>query len=456
MSTKIPVVALVGRTNVGKSTLFNRLAGKNIAVVEDLPGVTRDRNYALAARFEKPFFVVDTGGLAGEQDPRLTDEVLKQTESAIKEADLIVCMYDGISGLHPDDRIVTRIVRASKKPVIWVANKCEKPGVEIEANELYQLGIEDLIFISAEHNRGVKQLVLAIEDKIEKTVVNEEQPIEDDSIKVAIIGKPNVGKSTLINRILNQERVVTSDIAGTTRDSVYIDLVREGQKYTIIDTAGLRKKAKVSEESLEYAFNTKTLSALVESDVVVLMIDATAGAPSEQDTKIAGLAHERGRPLVIVINKWDLVEKDHRTVKEYSDLVYDTLKFVHYAPIIFISALSGRRCPSVLEKAKNVYDAAQLKIKTSDLNNILSKAFEMKQAPAYRGQILKMLYATQINVAPPTFLLFMNFPKKVNFSYERYLKNCLRKHFPFEGSDIRLVYRKRSNNDVKKARSNDD
>jgi GTP-binding protein len=446
MNKNIPVVALVGRTNVGKSTLFNRLAGKNIAVVEDLPGVTRDRNYALASRYTKPFFVIDTGGLAGEQDPRLTEEVLKQTESAIKEADLIVCMFDGMAGVHPDDRAVTRIVRASKKPVIWVANKCEKPNVEVEANELYQLGIDNLHCISAAHNTGIKQLVLAIEDKIETATMDDAEKSEEHAsraIKVAIIGKPNVGKSTLINKILNQDRVVTSDVAGTTRDSVYIELTRDGQDYTLIDTAGLRKKAKVDQETVEYAFNTKTLSALVEADVVVLMIDASAGAPSEQDTKIAGLAHERGRPFVIAVNKWDLVEKDHRSVKEYTDLVYDSLKFVHYAPIVFVSALSGRRCPSVLQKAKEVYDTAHQKIKTSDLNNILNKAFEMKQSPAYRGQVLKLFYATQINTAPPTFILFLNHPRKVNFSYERYLKNCLRKHFSFEGSDLRFVFRKR-------------
>ena len=446
MSPKIPIIAIVGRTNVGKSTLFNQICGRAQQIVKNEHGVTRDRAYAFVKRFSFPFNLIDTGGMIGEENENFADIIRQQSELAINEADLIFAVFDGVEGIHPYDEQVVGFLRKAKKPVVWIVNKCEKPSTVIDASEFYSLGIEDPQFISAAHNDGVKDLVKKAQEilKVKDFSITPEE--EDSTIKVAIIGRPNVGKSSLLNRITGDQRVVTSDIAGTTRDSVNITITRDGQDYEIVDTAGLRKKKKVDDTSIEEESNWRTLRALSESDVCVLIIDATQGLPSEQDAKIAGLIHERGRGLIIVVNKWDAVEKDHKTVKAFETNIYDTLKFVGYAPILFVSALTGRRCPSILEKAKEVHASSGLRIKTSELNAIMEQAFHSKPPPVYRGEPVKLYFSVQTSVRPPSFVLFVNHPRELNFSYERYLKNFIRKKYPFAGVDVRIMFRKKKSN----------
>lgn len=448
MSKKhIPTVAIVGRVNVGKSTLFNALLGHRSAIVEDHPGVTRDRHYKLVSRYAQPFILIDTGGIVGDDDEEMQSLVRSQAEIAIAEADTIIAVFDGIYGVHHDDRAVADILRRSGKKIIFVINKCEKPIVESQAAEFYALGIDELRCISAAHNVGVPDLVREIMAAIEAPENADAIPMtaeEDKPIHVAIIGRPNVGKSTLINRIIGVDRLVTAPLAGTTRDSIDIELTRDGQRYVITDTAGLRKKARIEDHTVERYSNLRSLKSLVRSDVAILVLDATDGVPGEQDAKLAGLVHERGRSLVIVINKWDAVEKDHKTVHAFTDMIRRTLKFVPYAPILFVSALSGRRCPAVLETAGKVHQNGKERIKTSELNRVVKRAFERKPPPAYRGEPVKFFFATQVDTSPPTFVLFLNHPRRINFSYERYVRNQIREEYPYEGVDIRLILRKRS------------
>lgn len=462
MTEKIPTIAIIGRTNVGKSSLFNALVGKKVSIVEDFPGVTRDRNYSLVSRFGFPFTLIDTGGLVGEEESNpLHIAVREQCEVAIQEADLVLCVFDGIHGVHPLDAEVVDHVRRSGKPVIWIANKCEQPVTQSAAAEFYSLGFDDLLFVSAAHKHGIKELAEAIRVALGATVA----PVAleprttteaENTIRVALIGKPNVGKSSLLNRIIGEDRVVTSDIPGTTRDSIDVVLTRDGQRYEFVDTAGLRKKAKVADESVEESGNIRTLRALAKCDVAVLVLDATIEAITEQDTKIAGLVHERGRGLIIVVNKWDAVEKDHRTVHDFTQMVLSGLKFAQYAPILFVSALSGRRCPSILETAKEVFLGTKVRVQTSDLNRILGRAFSSKPPPVYHGEPIKLYFATQIGTAPPSFVLFVNHPKRLNFSYERYLKNILRQHYPFPGLDIKLIFKKRTSKEDRRETGRED
>jgi GTP-binding protein len=444
MSSKIPVIAIIGRTNVGKSTLFNAIAGRRLSIVDDSHGVTRDRNYAYLHRYELPFSLIDTGGLIGEEDSELQDAVRAQAEVAIQEADLVLAVFDGLYGPHPHDGDVVDLLRRSGKPVLWVINKCEKPMTEASSSEFYALGIDELTCVSAAHKLHVDKLVEKTREVLEPLGFKKGARDASTAVRVAVLGKPNAGKSTLINKILGEDRLVTSDIAGTTRDNIDISLTREGKDYVIVDTAGLRKKSAVESLTVERYSNLRALKALVACDVAVLVLDGTLGAPSEQDAKIAGLIHERGRAMIIVVNKWDAVEKDHQTVKAYERAVYEQLKFARYAPILFTSALTGRRCPSVLETVQSVYDAGQQRIPTAELNKVLSEAFMRKPPPVYRGEPIKLFFATQTEIAPPTIVLFVNYPKEINFSYERYLRNALRKHYPYVGNDIRLVLRKRT------------
>ena len=451
-SKRIPTVAIVGRTNVGKSTLFNAFLGRRVSIVEDTPGVTRDRHYALIKRFEFPFTVIDTGGLVGEEGTGLEDQVRNQAEIAIEEADLVICLFDGIDGIHPQDSDVVDILRRSGKPVLWTVNKCEKPLTQTYAAEYYQLGIDEIHFVSAAHQVGVTELAESIGEALEinPEEIPDPEKTEETIIKVAILGKPNVGKSSLINRILGEERLVTSDIAGTTRDSIDAFLTRDGQKFQIVDTAGLRKKANVDHESVERYSNLHALKSLASCDVAVLVIDGSQGLPTEQDTKVAALVHERGRGFIIVVNKWDDVEKDHRTVKAFEEGIRGIMKFTPYAPILFVSALTGRRCPSILQKVKEVYLSSTTRIKTGPLNKVLGRAFEIKPPPVYRGAPVKMFFATQVSVAPPEIVVFLNHPDKLGFSYERYIKNSLRKEFPFEGTDIKIIFKRKKESEVRK------
>ncbi len=440
----IPLIAIVGRTNVGKSTLFNLLSHQNLAVVADRPGVTRDRNYVVLNNYRRPFSLVDTGGLLGEENNKLATAVTEQTEIAIHEADLILAIFDGKNGHHPLDLEVVDLLRRSNKPVLWVVNKCDGKDFETRATEFYNLGLEELHLISAAHNQGIRDLFKAIWDKLfifdQKELKPEE---EDNTIKVAILGKPNAGKSTLVNKLLGEQRQITSPIAGTTRDSVNITLTRDGQDFKLIDTAGLRKQRNIGKETMEQIFSFRTLKSLAECDVAVLMLDGEEGIPTHQDAKIADLIHQRGKGLVIVVNKWDAVEKDHRTVKEYQDQIKQVLQFCSYAPIVFTSALTGKRCPSVLEAVKKVYEAGKLRIKTNEINNIVEAAIQKNPPPIYRGLPVKFYFATQIDGNPPTFVLFFNNPKRITESYTRYLKNYIRAQHQYIGYDIKIITRKR-------------
>lgn len=478
----LPTVCIVGRTNVGKSTLFNALAGRRKAVVKDQPGVTRDRYYEVVTRFDSPFALVDTGALVGEEDLVLSEAVRAQTQLAMKQSDLIIVVFDGLHGLHPLDSEVVDLVRQMERPTIYVANKCEKPSAALTATELYGLGIEEILPLSAAHRRGIKDLVAKIDslvgsselvselaeeqDGIEGDVENlaeehaeqiSEQDTEEDTevcpapfedpnraINIAIIGKPNVGKSTFVNRLLGEERMITSPIAGTTRDSIKSELVRNGRRFEIVDTAGLRKKAGVKDESVERFSNIRTLRSLAQSDVAVFLLDAAEGVPTEQDAKIVGLAHEKGKSIVIVVNKWDLVEKDPRIAEAYRHAIRTEFKFAAYAPVIFVSALTGQRCLSVFDEVTTVVEAAKVRLSTSEVNRIFTQAFTLKPPPVYRGVPIKLLYATQISTTPPTFAVFVNHPDRLRFNYERYLKNCIRRVHPFPGNDVRILFRRRS------------
>ncbi|MCB0310450.1 MAG: ribosome biogenesis GTPase Der [Bdellovibrionales bacterium] len=445
MNSKIPVIAIVGRSNVGKSTLFNALAGRRLSIVENVAGVTRDRNYAYVNRHDFPFTLVDTGGLVGEEGSEFENAVRTQANIAIQEADLIIAVLDGLHGTHPLDSEVAEVLRAQSKPIIWVANKCEKPVTAQAAAELYSLGIEDLHCISAAHNLGLRELLGKIKQELGEPVTpDQENNSEQGALKLAIIGKPNVGKSTLLNRFLGVERAITSDTAGTTRDTIKIHVTENDRNFIVFDTAGLRKKARIAPGTLERYSNLRSLRALAECDVAVILIDATTGAPSEQDLKIAALAHERGRGVIVAVNKWDAIEKDHRSVKQYQELIRKSLKFIPYAPIVFVSALSGRRCNQILQKAAEIYDAAANRIATSELNRLLNYAVQKKPAPLYRGEPVKLYFATQVSTHPPEIVLFFNYPDRLNISYQRYLKNIVRKSFPFEGYDIRLRLRKKT------------
>jgi GTPase len=440
---KIPTVAIIGRTNVGKSTLFNTLTGRKLAIVEDAPGVTRDRSYALVTRGEVPFTLIDTGGIVGDEDPELRHLVRRQAEIAIQEADLILALFDGLEGVNPLDYEVVELLRRSEKKVLWVINKCESPSQQLIAGEFYALGIDALVFISAAHKVGLSEIVEAVDEEFKEFQKNTDPFEKDETIRVAIVGKPNVGKSTLVNKLVGAERVVTSEIAGTTRDSIDVSIVREGQHYTFVDTAGLRKKARIDDHTVERYSNLRALRSLVQCDVAVLVLDATEGIPSMQDAKIGGLIHERGRSFVIVVNKWDAIEKDHRTVKAYEDAVYEVFKFARYAPIVFLSAATGKRCPALLTAIKEVYEASKIRIQTSELNRVLKVAFERRPPPVYRGEPIKFFFGTQVDAAPPTFVLFLNHPTRINFAYQRYIKNQLRETYPFPGNDIKIHLRKR-------------
>jgi GTPase len=463
MSTKIvPIVAIVGRTNVGKSTLFNSLIGKRKSVVEDYPGVTRDRIYHEVYTDNLIYRLVDTGGLVGEDENPLQTSVREQAQIAIAESSLLLVLFDGQAGPSVLDEEVVRFIQRSNKSVIWIANKCEKPAVGRSAIDFYSLGIDNIVTISAEHNLGLGELKAQIVDTLlsqegssryrsmdsKDEMDGEEENPEDSIIKVSIIGRPNVGKSTLLNKILGEDRAVTSDVPGTTRDSLDVEITRDGRKIQFIDTAGLRRKSKVEDQGVERYGNLRSLKALVQSDVAILVLDGNGDLGSLQDSRLAGLADDRGRGLIIVVNKWDVVEKDHTTVKAYKDYIAEHFKFARYAPTLFVSALTGKRCPSIIDEVFKVYDAARIRIPTAQVNKTMIAAFEKKTAPIYRGAPIKLYFASQIGITPPTFVLFVNYPKKINFGYARYLKNIFRKEFGFYGVGIKIYFRKRrSKND---------
>jgi GTP-binding protein len=433
-----PIVAMVGRPNVGKSTLFNRLAGKRISIVEDTPGVTRDRVYAEAEWLSYNFTMIDTGGIEPESDDVIVKQMRRQATIAIETADVIVFIVDGKEGVTPADQEVANMLRKSKKPVVLVVNKVDSLKEEDNAWEFYNLGIGDPITISASQGLGLGDML----DKVVENFGNSELEAEEDEyVRIAMIGKPNVGKSSLINRLLGEERVIVSNIPGTTRDAIDSYLENELGKFILVDTAGVRRKSKVKAEIERYSV-IRTLTAIERADVCILMIDATEGI-TEQDEKIIGYAHEMKKAIMVIVNKWDLIEKDDKTMEKFKKDLQQNLKFLAYAEYLFISALTGQRTHRVLEIAKKCYDNYNKRVSTGILNDVISKAILMKEPPIVALKRLKIFYATQVATRPPKFVFFVNDTNARHFSYERYLENQLRNSFDFKGTGIQIEYRER-------------
>jgi GTP-binding protein len=432
-----PILAIVGRPNVGKSTLFNRIAGSRIAIVDDTPGVTRDRIYAEAEWLNKPFTIIDTGGLDPDSDDMLTKNIFRQAEAAIESADVILFLTDMKTGATEADKDVADILRKSQKPVLLVVNKVDTPSKpNHEIFEFYELGLGEPIPISAGQALGLGDML----DEVMKLFpVYSEEETEDDCIKVAVVGKPNVGKSSLINKILGEERVIVNDAPGTTRDAVDAYLERDGKKFIFIDTAGLRRKSKIKENIERYGI-VRAIAAVERADVCILMIDAAEGV-TEQDTKIAGIAHERGKAAVIAVNKWDKIEKTTKTMKEHENQIDVELSYMPYAPKIFISALTGQRLHKLFSLVHTVYQNNLLRVSTGILNEVIVEATAVHQPPTDKGRMLRIFYATQVSVKPPTFVLFVNDKELLHFSYKRYLENKIRDAFGFAGTPVHFIVR---------------
>lgn len=433
------ILAIVGRPNVGKSTLFNTLAGEKISIVEDHPGVTRDRIYADVTWLNHSFSMIDTGGIEMDSKDKMLKHMREQADIAIDTADVILFLVDVRQGLVDADFKVADMLRKSGKPVILVVNKVDNFEKYMpDVYEFYNLGIGDPHPISAASKLGIGDMLDAVLELFDLEKIEEE---EDDRPKIAIVGKPNAGKSSLINNLLGENRVIVSDVAGTTRDAIDTEIVYNGTEYVFIDTAGLRRKSKIKENIERYSI-IRTVAAIERSDVVILMIDATEGV-SEQDAKIAGIAHDRGRGLIIAVNKWDAIEKDNHTVKEYTKKVRDILSFVPYAEIIFISALTGQRTKKIFDMLETVIENHAMRIQTGVLNEILMEAVALQQPPSDKGKRLKLFYMTQVSTKPPTFVLFVNKKELMHFSYQRYIENRIRDTFGFMGTPIHIFIRER-------------
>ena len=433
------ILAIVGRPNVGKSTLFNTLAGEKISIVEDHPGVTRDRIYADVTWLNHSFSMIDTGGIEMDSKDKMLKHMREQADIAIDTADVILFLVDVRQGLVDADFKVADMLRKSGKPVILVVNKVDNFEKYMpDVYEFYNLGIGDPHPISAASKLGIGDMLDAVLELFDLEKIEEE---EDDRPKIAIVGKPNAGKSSLINNLLGENRVIVSDVAGTTRDAIDTEIVYNGTEYVFIDTAGLRRKSKIKENIERYSI-IRTVAAIERSDVVILMIDATEGV-SEQDAKIAGIAHDRGRGLIIAVNKWDAIEKDNHTVKEYTKKVRDILSFVPYAEIIFISALTGQRTKKIFDLLETVIENHAMRIQTGVLTEILMEAVALQQPPSDKGKRLKLFYMTQVSTKPPTFVLFVNKKELMHFSYQRYIENRIRDTFGFMGTPIRIFIRER-------------
>lgn len=434
-----PIVAIVGRPNVGKSQLFNRLAGKRLSIVEDTPGVTRDRLYADSDWRGRDFTVIDTGGIEPSNDNEILQFMRLQAETAISHADVIILITDLRTGVTAADQDVASMLLRSGKPLVLAVNKCDKPGdPPAEFYEFYNLGLGEPYGISALHGYGVGELLDAAYEYFPPADEEEE---DADRIRVALIGKPNVGKSSLLNRILGQERVIVSNVAGTTRDAIDSYFENEFGKYRFIDTAGMRRKSKV-DDAIEKYSNLRSIAAIERADVCLILIDAVEGV-TEQDTKIAGLAHEAGKASIIVVNKWDLVDKDTNTMAEKTAEIRRDLSYLTYAPIIFLSALTGQRVGKLYERINAVANQSAMRITTGMLNNILEDATARVQPPTDKGRRLKIYYMTQVGVKPPHFVIFCNDARLFHFSYQRYLENQLRGVFGLEGTPIRLTIRQK-------------
>lgn len=435
-----PTVAIVGRPNVGKSTFFNYIVGKRISIVEDTPGVTRDRVYADANWRGRNFTLIDTGGIEPESDDVILSQMREQANLAISMADVIIFVTDIKQGITAADNDIALMLRKSKKPIVLVCNKADNYGkVPDELYEFYNLGLGEPHRVSSVNAIGIGDVLDAIYDELPPKSEDEE---DDDVIKVAIIGKPNVGKSSLVNKILGEKRVIVSDIAGTTRDAIDSEFENEFGKYVFIDTAGIRKKNKVSEKLEKYSV-MRSLLAVERADVCLLMIDANEGV-TEQDTKIAGEAHEAGKGIIIVVNKWDEYEKDNGTLEKYKKQVYDKLSYLSYAPILFISAKTGQRVNKLFELINSVASQNAMRVSTSVLNQVLNEAIAIVQPPTDKGRRLRVFYMTQASTKPPTFVVFVNDKDLFHFSYERYLINQIRKEFDLTGTPVRMIVREKS------------
>lgn len=435
-----PIVAIVGRPNVGKSTLFNVLAGDTISIVKDTPGVTRDRIYADCTWLNMNFTLVDTGGIEPDSRDIILTQMREQAQIAIDTADVIIFIVDVRQGLVDSDSKVADMLRKSKKPVVLAVNKVDsfqKFGNDVY--EFYNLGIGDPIAVSAASRLGLGDLLDEVTRHFDKEQMEEET---DERPKVAIVGKPNVGKSSLINKILGENRVIVSDIAGTTRDAVDTEVVYHDTEYIFIDTAGLRRKSKVKEELERYSI-IRTVSAVERADVVILVIDATEGV-TEQDAKIVGIAHDRGKGIIVAVNKWDAIEKNDKTIYEFTRKVQDTLSFMQYAEIVFISAVTGQRIGKLFEMIDMVRENQTLRVATGVLNEIMTEAVALQQPPSDKGKRLKLYYMTQVAVKPPTFVIFVNDKELMHFSYVRYLENKIRESFGFRGTALKFIVRERS------------
>ncbi|MEE1115720.1 MAG: ribosome biogenesis GTPase Der [Clostridia bacterium] len=431
-----PIAAIVGRPNVGKSTLFNKIIGERRSIVEDVPGVTRDRIYAEASWNGVDFEIIDTGGIEPKTDDMILAKMRTQAQIAIESADVIVFLCDVRTGLTADDRDIAVMLQKSGKPIIPCINKCDRVGQPpFEFYEFYELGFEkDPIAVSSVHGSGTGDLLDEIVASFPESI---EQDDDSDAIKVAVIGKPNAGKSSIVNRFVGSDRMIVSSMAGTTRDSVDTAVENEFGKFVFIDTAGIRRQSKINDNIEKYSV-LRAHMAVERADVCLIMIDATEGI-TEQDEKIAGLAHEAGKASIIVVNKWDSVEKDNSTVKQFTDKIRTSLSYMTYAPIIFVSAKTGQRVESLYEHIKYVQNQSSMRISTGMLNDVLGEAMMRVQPPSDKGKRLKIYYMTQTAVAPPTFVFFCNNISLFHFSYQRYLENCIRNTFGFKGTPIRMI-----------------
>ena len=434
-----PVVAIVGRPNVGKSTLFNALAGEQISIVKDTPGVTRDRIYADVTWLNYNFTLIDTGGIEPESKDIILSQMREQAEIAIASADVIIFMVDVRQGLVDSDSKVANMLRRSGKPVILVVNKVDSfQKMMTDVYEFYNLGIGDPVPVSSVGKLGIGDMLDEVVKHFPESAAEDE---EDERPRIAIVGKPNVGKSSIINKIVGESRVIVSDIAGTTRDAIDTDITYNGNEYVFIDTAGLRRKNKIKEELERYSI-IRTVTAVERADVVLVVIDATEGV-TEQDAKIAGIAHERGKGIIVVVNKWDAIEKNDKTIYEHTNRIKDILSFMPYAEILFISAKTGQRVGKIFDTIDMVIENQNLRIQTGVLNEILSEAVAMQQPPSDKGKRLKIFYMTQVSVKPPTFVIFVNNKELMHFSYTRYLENKIRDTFGFRGTALRFIIRER-------------
>lgn len=434
-----PIVAVVGRPNVGKSTLFNALAGENISIVKDTPGITRDRIYADISWLDMNFTLIDTGGIEPDTKDIILSQMREQAQIAIDTADVIIFLVDVRQGLVDADSKVADMLRRSKKPVVLAVNKVDSfEKYMADVYEFYNLGIGEPFPISSVNRLGFGELLDEVSSYFDKEAAAEE---EDERIKVAIVGKPNVGKSSIINKLIGENRVIVSDIAGTTRDAIDTEIRHNGKDYVFIDTAGLRRKNKIKEE-LERYMIIRTVAAVERADIIVLVIDATEGV-TEQDAKIAGIAHERGKAVIIAVNKWDAIEKNDKTVKEFTQRIRQVLSFMNYAEIMFISALTGQRLSKLYDMIDAVNENHSMRVATGVLNEIMAEAVAMQQPPSDKGKRLRLYYITQVSVKPPTFVIFVNDKELMHFSYTRYLENQIRETFGFVGTPLKFIIRER-------------